>query len=200
MFNLRSVNSSTYLSDEAKRKQDPNAVEAALLFNEKKYPPMLPRVLRVVRAKAVRKTTLASASRTGPNQRIARPGQKQLGGYNPKVSSEVSSFKGRASKLLGKAAAAAQFKSGANGTAIGKRGEGVKDRKTSGGGKAEGIAGVLKTPESIVFEGYRASAKSGKPRDLKLGGSGGGKKKGKPRTRGAKRASEWKKSGGKKGK
>jgi nucleolar protein 12 len=199
MFNLRSVNSSTYLSDQANRKQDPNAVEAALLFNEKKYPPMLPRVLRVVRAKAVRKTALASASRAGPNPRIAKPGQKQLGGYNPKVSSEASSFKGRASKLLGKAAAA-QFKSGANGTAIGKRGEGVKERRTSGGGKAEGIAGVLRTPESIVFEGYRASAKSGKPRDLKLGGSGGGKKKGKPRTRGAKRAGEWKKAGGKKGK
>jgi nucleolar protein 12 len=184
-------------------KKDPNAVEAALLFNEKKYPPMLPRVLRVVRAKAVRKTALASSSRTGPGPRNAKPGQKsQLGGYNPKVSSEVSSFKGRANKLLGKAAAA-QFKSGANGTVIGKRGEGEKERRTSGGGKVEGakgVAGVMRTPESIVFEGYRASAKSGKPRDLKLGGGGGGKKKGNPRTRGAKRASEWKKAGGKKGK
>jgi nucleolar protein 12 len=161
---------------------------------------MLPRVLRVVRAKAVRKTALASASRTGPRAKSSRPGQKpQLGGYNPKISSEVSSFKGRASKLLGKAAAA-QFKSGANGTAIGRRGDGEKERKISGSGKAEGVAGVMRTPESIVFEGYRASAKSGKPRDLKLGGSGGGKKKGKPRTRGAKRGTEWKKAGGKKGK
>jgi len=177
-------------------------VEAALLFNEKKYPPMLPRVLRVVRAKAVRKTALASASRTGPSKN-AKPGQKsQLGGYNPRVAPGVSSFKGRASKLLGKAAAA-QFKSGANGAAIGKRGDGEKEPRTSEGGKAEGAkgaAGAMKTPESIVFEGYRASAKSGKPRDLKLGGSGGGKKKGKPRTRGAKRGSEWKKAGGKKAK
>jgi nucleolar protein 12 len=122
----------------------------------------------------------------------------QLGTYSPKVTSEVSSFKGRASKLLGKAGAA-QFKSGANGTVIGRRGEGAKEQKGSErreGGKA--AAGVMRTPESIVFEGYRASAKSGKPRDLKLGGAGGGKKKGKPRTRGAKRASEWKKAGGKK--
>ena len=163
---------------------------------------MLPRVLRVVRAKAVRKTALASASRSGPPKN-ARLGQKsQLGGYNPRVAPEVSSFKGRASKLLGKAAAA-QFKSGANDTTIGKRGEGEKERRTSAGGKSEGAKGgngVMKTPESIVFEGYRASAKSGRPKDLKMGGSGGGKKKGKPRTRGANRATAWKKAGGKKGK
>jgi nucleolar protein 12 len=163
---------------------------------------MLPRVLRVTRAKAVRKTALASAaSRTGPKN--TKPGQNsQLGSYNPKLSSEVSSFKGRASKLLGKAGAA-QFKSGANGTAIGRRGEGEKDRRMSGGGKEEGGkagAGAMRTPESIVFEGYRASAKSGKPRDLKMGGGGGGKKKGKPRTRGAKRGTEWKKAGGRKAK
>jgi nucleolar protein 12 len=162
---------------------------------------MLPRVLRVVRAKAVRKTALASASRTGPGSKGSKPARKsQLGGYNPRVAPEVSSFKGRASKLLGKAAAA-QFKSGANGTTIGKRGDGQKERRISGGGKmegAKGIAGTMRTPESIVFEGYRASSKSGRPRDLKLGGSGGGKKKGKPRTRGAKRGTEWKKAGGKK--
>jgi nucleolar protein 12 len=158
---------------------------------------MLPRVLRVTRAKAVRKTALASAaSRTGPKN--TKPGQKsQLGGYNPKISSEVSSLKGRASKLLGKAGAA-QFKSGANGTMIGRRGEGEKERRTSGGGKA--ATGVMRTPESIVFEGYRASAKSGKPRDLKMGGGGGGKKKGKPRTRATKRSTEWRKAGGRQAK
>jgi nucleolar protein 12 len=163
---------------------------------------MLPRVLRVVRAKAIRKTALASAaSRTGPKSKVTKSGQKhQLGTYRPKLSSEVSSFKGRASKLLGKAGAA-QFKSGANGTVIGRRGEGVKERMgTERIQGTNGAAGVMRTPESIVFEGYRASAKSGKPRDLKLGGSGGGKKKEKPRTRGAKRASEWKKTGGRKAK
>ena len=154
---------------------------------------MLPRVLRVVRAKAVRKTERAfAASRPTKN---TKPGQKSLGGYNPKITSEVSSFQGRAGKLLGKAGAA-QFKSGSNDIAVGRRGDGKKLNPKSDGEKA--IPGVMKTPESIVFEGYRASAKSGKPRELKMGGGGGGKKKGKPRSRGATRASEWKKSGGKK--
>jgi nucleolar protein 12 len=153
---------------------------------------MLPRVLRVVRAKAVHKTALASAvSRADSKKPRNASGKPQI--YKPKQSSEISSLHGRAVKLLGRAGAAQLKKregSGANDTVIGKRGDGDKSRS--------GIGGVIKTPENIVFEGYRASAKSGKPKDLKLGGKGGGKKKGKPRTRGAKRASEWRKSGGKK--
>ena len=95
--------------------------------------------------------------------------------------------------MLGRAGAA-KFKkgSGANETVIGKRGSAFK-------GDASGIEGILKTPETIVFEGYRASAKNGKPRDLKMGG-GGGKKGGKPRTRSSKRGTEWKKTGGRKAK
>jgi nucleolar protein 12 len=104
----------------------------------------------------------------------------------------MSSLRGRARKLLGRAGAAQLKKkegSGANDTVIGKRGDAVK---------GSGIEGILRTPENIVFEGYRASAKSGKPKDLKMGGKGGGKKKGKQRARGQKRASEWRKAGGKK--
>ncbi|CAG8975541.1 hypothetical protein HYALB_00005609 [Hymenoscyphus albidus] len=163
---------------------DANSVEAALLFHEKKYPPMLPRVLRVVRAKAVRKTAMASRAK------IAAPQSKsQI--YNPKMPTEESTLKGRAGKLLGRAGAA-QFKkgkvTGANDIVMGKRGDGVKS-----------IAGIAKTPESIVFEGYRASAKNGKPKDLKVGGKGAkGGKKGKPTNRGAKRATAWRKGGGKK--
>lgn len=171
---------------------DPNAVETALLFNEKKYPPMLPRVLRVVRAKAVGKTALASAARAN-YKADKHPNKSQI--YSPKMSSEASSLQGRAGKLLGRAGAA-QFKkregSGVNGTAMGKRGAKTENRTGSG------IEGIAKTPESIVFEGYRASAKSGKPRDLKMGGGGGKKKGGKPRTRSSQRASAWKKVGGKK--
>jgi nucleolar protein 12 len=173
--------------------QDPNAVEAALLFNEKKYPPMLPRILRVVRAKAVRKSANAyAASRSDPRpaSRNAKSSRPQI--YNPKVSSEVSSLKGRAGKLLGKAGAA-QFNkkgSGANMMPIGVRGQ--ADRSEVGPG------GVAKTPESIVFEGFRASAKNGKPKDLKMGKR---EKKGpNVKGRGAKRASAWKKQGGKKAK
>ncbi|KAF4634020.1 hypothetical protein G7Y89_g4093 [Cudoniella acicularis] len=164
--------------------EDANAVEAALLFNEKKYPPMLPRVLRVVRAKAVRKTALASQNSRSNPKNSKNPNKAQI--YNPKMPAEEASLKGRASKLLGRAGAAKFRKgqgSGANGMAVGTRG--------SAGSEIEGI---LKKPEQIVFEGYRASAKNGKPKDLKMGG---GKKKGKPTNRGAKRASAWKKGGGK---
>ena len=143
---------------------------------------MLPRVLRVVRAKAVRKTAMASKSK------IAAP-QSRTQIYNPKTPIEESTQQGRVGKLLGRAGAA-QFKkgkvTGANQMQLGKRGDGAK-----------AISGVMKTPESIVFEGYRASSKNGKPKDLKMGGKGGGKK-GKPTNRGAKRATAWKKGGGKK--
>ena len=152
---------------------------------------MLPRVLRVVRAKAVGKTANAQAASNSRDRlkNSKNPNRQQI--YNPKLSSQDSSLQGRAGKLLGRAGAA-QFKkregSGANETTIGKRGEGKKPTGSA-------IAGVMKTPEAIVFEGYRASAKSGKPKDLKFGR--GGKGKGKPKTRSSKRASEWKKGGGK---
>ncbi|RMZ85098.1 hypothetical protein DV738_g71, partial [Chaetothyriales sp. CBS 135597] len=42
---------------------DPNAVEAALLFDGKKYPPLLPRILRVSRAKRPRPTSAPSAKK-----------------------------------------------------------------------------------------------------------------------------------------
>lgn len=158
---------------------------------------MLPRVLRVVRAKAMRKTALASQNSKPDSRNAANPNKERI--YNPKMSSQVASLQGRAGKLLGRAGAA-QFKkrdgagSGANETVVGKRGQGQRMPSAAG----TGIAGIIKTPERIVFEGYRASAKSGKPKDLKMGGGGGGKKKGKPRTRSAKRATDWKKGGGKK--
>ena len=147
---------------------------------------MLPRVLRVTRAKAIKKTALAS-QHTHPSKRSfpngsSNPSRERI--YNPKISGQHQSLQGRVAKLLGRAGAA-RFK-GASDTA----GEETQARKRS--------EDIIKTPESIVFEGYRASQKSGKPKDLKLGGSGGGKKKGKPRTRSSKRASDWRKNGGKK--
>jgi nucleolar protein 12 len=150
---------------------------------------MLPRVLRVVRAKAIGKTANAQAATSSrdKNKNLKNFGKPQI--YNPKTSSQDASLQGRAGKLLGRAGAA-QFKkregSGANETVMGKRGDG---RKASG----SALEGIAKSPEAIVFEGYRASAKSGKPKDLKMGGSGGKKGKGKPRS--SKRASDWKKGG-----
>ncbi|TGO16092.1 hypothetical protein BTUL_0032g00550 [Botrytis tulipae] len=164
---------------------DANAVEAALLFNEKKYPPMLPRVLRVVRAKAQHKQV--SSRPTARQPKSSKTSQI----YNPKVDPNQASLQGRATKLLGKAGGAKFKKTGANDTTLGSRG----DKQASGNGEAKsGMAGI-KAPESFVFEGYRASASKGKPKDLKLGGKGGGKKKGKPRTRSSNRGAEWKKRG-----
>jgi len=155
---------------------------------------MLSRVLRVVRAKAIGKTANAQAANSSrdKNNNTKNTNKQQI--YNPKMSSQDASLRGRAGKLLGRAGAA-QFKkresSGANDTVMGKRGDA---RRSS---VASAIPGIMKTPEAIVFEGYRASSKSGKPKDLKLGGGGGKKGKGKPRTRSSKRASDWKKGGGK---
>lgn len=137
---------------------------------------MLPRVLRVSRAKAIAKTALA-LQRTRPGTKIQKGGANNANNtpiYNPKLSSQQQSLEGRASKLLGKAGAAHV-----------RRQESTQTPKMD-------IRPVVKTPEHIVMEGYRASASSGKPRDLKFN-KVGKKKQGKPTNRGSKRGSEWKK-------
>ena len=138
---------------------------------------MLPRILRVTRAKDPKKT--ASYSNPGNSSNKDFRTAKEHRGYVPKVSSRTQSLLGRAGKLLGRAGAA-QFNN-----ADQNRGSNKK------------INGIDKTPEDIVFEGYRASNKQDKG-TLKLGGSR--KKKGKPRTRSSKRGAAFKASGGKKGK
>lgn len=143
---------------------------------------MLPRVLRVVRAKAMAKTALASQRATPKPQRpqpggSSNPNNQAI--YNPKMSAQQQSLQGRASKLLGKAGAA-QF----------------NKRENEGKPPRPGMEG-LKTPEHVVMEGYRASAKNGKPKDLKFG-KGGKKAQGKPGGRSSKRGGDWKKSKGKK--
>ncbi|KFY19232.1 hypothetical protein V491_04540 [Pseudogymnoascus sp. VKM F-3775] len=167
--------------------KDANSVEAALLFNEKKYPPMLPRILRVTRAKAMKKTANAQKREAAPRPTIKgsnNPNNVVI--YNPKMSAQQQSLQGRAGKLLGRAGAA-QFR---------KREENGKNAKE--GERGQAVAAGIKGPEAFIFEGYRASSKSGKPKDLKLGGKNV-KGKGKPKTRSSQRGSDWKKSGGKKG-
>jgi nucleolar protein 12 len=140
---------------------------------------MLPRVLRVTRAKAVEKAALASQhtrpSSRPPANRSGNPNRERT--YNPKVSEQELSLQGRAAKLLGKAGSARL------------RGKELSLGRRPKGGFEE----IARVPESMVFEGFRASSKSGKPKDLKLGGG----KKSKPKNRSAKRATEWRKSGGK---
>ena len=77
---------------------DENGVEAALQYNDQKFPPLLPRKLRVVRAKGMKNA--------GPKKNVhfkSKPHQKSV--YNAKVTNEQKSMQGRAQKLLGKAGA-----------------------------------------------------------------------------------------------
>lgn len=135
--------------------EDENAVEAALLYNEKKFPPMLPRKLRVTRAKAVKRNVK-------PNS--GRPTTRQSGvGYQRKITGEEASKIGRTGKLFGRAAAAK-----------------VKRDSRSAGSSGDGrpqLSNGIQKPESFVFEGHRATSKSGKS-GLKLGGGGRKKKSG----------------------
>lgn len=142
--------------------EDENAVEAALQYNEKKFPPMLPRKLRVSRAKAVKRNAKPGSGRPTTNK--SRPT-----GYQRKYTAEEQSKMGRTSKLFGRAAAAKQAKepraqgTAANTVPLGEAG--------ARGNNAVGAA--IRRPESFIFEGHRARSTGGKA-GLKLGG----KKKG----------------------
>jgi nucleolar protein 12 len=145
--------------------EDENAVEAALLYDGKKFPPMLPRKLRVARAKAMKRNAKPGSGRPG----AAKAGTST--GYKRKITGEEASQIGRAGRLLGRAAAA-QLK---------------RPRAPEVRAKANGLPNGIKEPEQFVFEGHRA--RSGSKPSLKLGG---GKKKGKPTNRSAKRAAAYK--------
>lgn len=79
---------------------DENGVEAALQLNEKKFPPMLPRILRVTRCRAEKKKDKPR----GPAPSSERAGKK--GAYQKKFSAEEKSQQGRAKAMLGKGGAA----------------------------------------------------------------------------------------------
>lgn len=155
--------------------QDANDVEAALLLDKKKFPPMLPRILRVTRAKDPRKTALAveRAKSKADNADGASRSTK----YRPKATPEQQAAAGRTRKLLGRSAAVKQRFGG--------------KKSFSSAVKGVEAGGQIKSPERIIFEGRRASQKDGLPKDLKLGKK---KKKGKsarPQHRGARRAAAW---------
>ncbi|KAK7178990.1 hypothetical protein DPSP01_013914 [Paraphaeosphaeria sporulosa] len=80
--------------------EDENAVEAALQFNDQKYPPLLPRKLRVTRARAQKKKDKKPAGPPPSKADDAKP----KGAYNAKISAEEKSQRGRASAMLNKAA------------------------------------------------------------------------------------------------
>lgn len=150
--------------------QDENAVEAALLYDGKKFPPMLPRNLRVQRAKGMKRNAKDKDSRSRPSSN---------GVYNPKISDEQRSAMGRAGKLLGKAGAAMSIKPDAPASR-----PKVSDRIAS-----------IRGPESFVFEGHRAtkgSASGGRKKVMKSSK----KKSGRPNNHATRRTKAWKTGGG----
>ncbi|KAH7372348.1 hypothetical protein BKA66DRAFT_423068 [Pyrenochaeta sp. MPI-SDFR-AT-0127] len=83
--------------------EDENGVEAALHHNEKKFPPMLPRKLRVTRCKAEKKKT---DKPRGPLPSKPPRASNGRAGYAPKMTEEQKSMQGRARSMLGKVAKA----------------------------------------------------------------------------------------------
>jgi nucleolar protein 12 len=183
------------------------SVEAALLDDEKKFPPMLPRKLRVSRAKAVKRNakpgsgrpSASNASTPRAGSKVSADGKGKKSGYQRKITAEEASQIGRAGKLYGKAAAAAvtlkqkrPVSTGSNGEPVGTRGSAPRSAEVG-----KGIEG-FKKPESFVFEGHRATAKQGTT-GLRLGGKNkkGGSAGGKPKNRSAKRGASFKAGGSK---
>jgi nucleolar protein 12 len=80
-----------------------NGVEAALHYNEQKYPPMLPRKLRVTRCRAEKKNKKDKPRVQLPTKERAANGKA---GYVQKLSAEQKSIQGRARSMLGKVAKA----------------------------------------------------------------------------------------------
>ncbi|KAK5132768.1 hypothetical protein LTR08_008653 [Meristemomyces frigidus] len=164
---------------------DENGVEAALLYNDKKFPPMLPRKLRVTRARAQKKNAKPGSGRPGA------PKPNTSGGYQRKVTGAESSHMGRAGKLYGRAAASKMKQprtEGKGGTGPLKSGP---NAAPLGDGSNRELGEGITKPEAFVFEGHRASSKGGKS-GLKLGGKKGAKGKGKPTNRSAKRGAAYK--------
>ncbi|KAF4124089.1 nucleolar protein 12 [Geosmithia morbida] len=179
---------------------DGNSVESALLQDGKKFPPMLPRALRVTRAKDPRKTNMAiERQRDKLNSRRA-DSQSKSTKYKQKFTPEEMSQAGRASKLLGRAGAAQQqhqrrpYNSNNNNNR-GRHHHRSNDRNGAG---ADVDMSNIKTPQEIVFEGTRASSikSARRQKDFKMAKKqkGKGGPGGRPAGRSSRRAAEWKKT------
>ncbi|KAK0669367.1 putative nucleolar protein 12 [Cercophora samala] len=180
---------------------DGNDVEKAILLEGKKFPPMLPRELRVSRCKAPHKTARALEAKhgkAGPPSKGDRKGKKGSS-YVPKITPEAQTLAGRAGKLLGRGGAAKL-------TGGDKRKDRKERPRRESAGAPQSQPSGIRPPEDFVFEGKRASAKDGKPKDLKFKGARNGEKRGYkkktgpsgPTGRGAARAAKWREGGAKK--
>ncbi|KAH7086980.1 nucleolar protein 12 [Paraphoma chrysanthemicola] len=118
---------------------DENGVEAALHYNEQKYPPMLPRKLRVTRCRAEKKNKKDKPRVALPStDRKSSSGGKA--GYKAKLTDEQKSTQGRARSMLGKVAKA-QTKEG-----FVFEGHRAKEGQGKSGLKFKGSGGKKKGP------------------------------------------------------
>lgn len=161
-----------------------NQVESALELDGKKFPPLLPRKLRVVRAKRV---TAGGKKKQGPG------GSNSFNNKKSKKDPAISgSLQGRATRLFGRAGAAKM-----------RSGSGSMNGEGGGRGVATGAnstaPGAPAAPR-MVFEGYRATADTDKfkIKTKSRGAGAAGKAKGKPKTRSSRRGTAFKAQGGKK--
>lgn len=118
---------------------DENGVEAALQLNEKMFPPMLPRKLRVTRCKAEKKNK--DKPRGPPPSKTEGASKGRPGaGYKQKLTEEQKSQQGRARSMLGKVAKA-QTKEG-----FVFEGHRASERQGKSGLKFKGSGGKKKGP------------------------------------------------------
>ncbi|KAL9601403.1 MAG: hypothetical protein Q9219_002579 [cf. Caloplaca sp. 3 TL-2023] len=153
------------------------AVEKALLFNNKRFPPLLPRIMRVTRARKTTKTAMRTSQHSKKDDSV----RANVSGtrYTPKIDPVAQPLSARVSKLYGRAGAAGP---------IGRTSSTDKQ-------SPKGFGGIATAPERMVFEGNRASSKQG--RGAKSGGSGKKQaRQGKPQTRSSRRGAAFKVRGG----
>lgn len=153
---------------------------------------MLPRKLRVVRAKALRKTAVALAASHAKKPSNFPPNIRQS--TIPSSSKQLSLY-GRASNLLGHAGAASLKAESKFTHSKSRSNQQELDKKVAH--KSKQATGNMhhKLPETFIFEGYRASSKRDRLRNTKPKNKSR-VNSGKPITRSSKRASEWKKTHG----
>ncbi|KAI9687387.1 MAG: Nucleolar protein 12 [Bogoriella megaspora] len=159
---------------------DENAVESALLYDGKMFAPLLPRKLRVSRAKRVKRNPPSTSQ-------MGKPTPKGSCKRDRKYSPGQQSLLGRAGKLLGRAGAATMKRDADAGPSS------SDSRKLGSESGLDNQKGThIRAPETFVFEGHRARSDK-RPPDLRFTKKGrankGSKKLG---GRSAKRAAAWK--------
>ena len=139
-------------------------MEAALQYDDRSFPPLLPRKLRVTRAKA---RTRKPGNPKSLSETRERSDAQAID--TTKAAQALKSFRGRAGHMLGKAGAAQL---------------GPDEQQRS----VPTQSADSKRVNSFVFEGHRATNSQGTS-----GSKIGSRKKGsKPKTRSSKRGAAWK--------